>query len=204
MFCKNCGKEQSEGARFCHNCGAQIDDKKSNLDIVNKNEGAPTQSVSREFFAVPVGKFILLSCLTFGLYSLFWFARNWNLIQKQEKSKIHPTARALFSIFFFYELSEKVQKSAKSNGYEKTYSSGLMTILYILFSFSYRLPENYWLVGLLIFLPFLPLLEAILYNNQKIVPTGKINSQYHTGEIITIIIGAILWALVLIGLLSNY
>ena len=29
MFCKNCGKELKEGAKFCAACGAQMIDEKS-------------------------------------------------------------------------------------------------------------------------------------------------------------------------------
>lgn len=205
MFCTNCGQEQRVNAKFCHDCGLPLQQTPAqNVHISQSNgqHGSATTNI-RNFYVVSVGKFLLLSIVTFGLYPIYWFAKNWILIKDQEKANIHPIARAIFSVFFFSELAGKVLKSAKEKGYDSSYSSFLLAISYFVLNFLFRLPGNYWLLGLSSLLPFIPVLEAILYNNQKLQDTQQNYNKYGTGEIVTLIIGSIIWLFVLIGIFSQ-
>ena len=49
-----------------------------------------------EFFPVSEGKLITLYILSFGLYGIYWFYKNWKLQQKKIDKKIIPILRAVF------------------------------------------------------------------------------------------------------------
>lgn len=202
MYCNKCGQQQEENSKFCHSCGAQQTASKLRENIKPISVDLLPVSVGRDFYVVPVGKFIFLSVLTFGIYSIYWFAKNWIMIKNQEKSNIWPTARAIFSIFFFSELATKVLKSAKDKGYDRNYSPVLLAIGYFLLGLLFRLPDSLWLLGFVDFLVFIPVLEAMIYNNEK--SQNKVGNfeKYSTGEIVSVVLGGIFWVFVLIGLMS--
>jgi len=205
MFCIHCGQEQRAGAKFCHNCGLPPQQALSqNVTLKSNSSGSSLVATnnSRNFYPVSVGKFLLLSIITFGLYPIFWFAKNWRLVKDQEKSNIYPIARAIFGVFFFSNLASKVLKSAKERGYDRSYSPGLLAVGYFMLSLLFKLQNNYWLLGFLSLFPFIPVLEAILYNNEKSQNPQRDFDRYKTGEIVALVIGGILWLLVLIGLSS--
>ncbi len=205
MYCNHCGHQQKDNAKFCHNCGTNLSDNSvtaTTLPTPSSNTGGDTKIL--EFYVVPTSKFLLLSLLSFGLYPIFWFAKNWALVKQQEKSSIYPIARAIFGVFYFSSLAERVLKSAKARGYDRNYYSALLAIGYFFLSFLYRLEDpNYaWLLGFTSVLTFIPVLEAIKYNNDKSSFRNNDFAKYGTGEIIAMVIGGILWILVLIGMFS--
>ena len=59
-YCTNCGKEVSEGAKVCSNCGYSL----------NSNPNANTPPVGQLKTNRSLAKFILLSIITFGIYAL--------------------------------------------------------------------------------------------------------------------------------------
>lgn len=208
MFCTKCGKQQRPGSKFCHNCGEAMPDRGENkrLDEVELNKGVAKNSEIKiqktlEFYSVPPSKYILLSIATFGLYDIFWFARNFTEIQRQEKSKISPVARGLFAIFFYSELARKVLSSAKYNGYDKKYNPTTLAFLFFVTVLLSRAPEYFWFLGFLSILTILPTVKAIKFNNEKM--GFPVRHEYSTGEIITLFLGFLVWCLVALGILSE-
>jgi hypothetical protein len=199
MFCSHCGHQQKDNAKFCHNCGTS-----NSSALPQPTSPTTTKNDARilDFYVVPTSKFLILSVLTFGTYIIFWFAKNWIIVKKQENSLIHPIARAIFNIFFFSSLAERILKSAKARGYDRNYYSVLLAIGYFLLSLLFRLDDGWALLGFTSILTFIPLLEAIKFNNEK--STSRINNygKYRTGEIVAMILGGLWWILVLIGLSS--
>lgn len=205
MYCNQCGHEQKDNAKFCHNCGTGNTALLSVAATISSTSSVSNSNIQAlDFYVVPTSKFLLLSVLTFGLYPAFWFAKNWAMVKKQEHSSIYPIARAIFGVLFFSSLAERVLKSAKARGYDSNYYSVLLAIGYFTLSLFYRLekPEYAWLLGFTSILTFIPVLEAIKYNNEKSPLRIDSYTKYKTGEIITVVIGAVLWILVLIGMYS--
>ena len=210
MYCTNCWNEQKESSRFCHNCGSKQGGvavkTKPKLEILEKVETKTEvieKPVKMKFYSVPVSKYIVLSIFSFGLYDIFLFAKNFILIKEQEKSKIWPIARAIFGILFFSELSRKVLKSAKANGYDGLYDPTVLAIFYFILALVSRKATGViWIVGFLTILCIYPMIKALNYNNEKM--GAPLNKEYKAGEIITIVLGSIWWFFIIIGLLSEY
>lgn len=72
------------------------------------------------FYIVSQRKFLLMFILTFSIYQVYWFYKNWSNYQKQARlqnsvdSDIWPVARAIFSVFFIHALFRRVDKHAEA------------------------------------------------------------------------------------------
>ena len=66
-----------------------------------------------EFFPVSEGKLISMYILSFGLYGIYWFYKNWQLQQPKMDKKIMPMMRGIFSIFFTHSLFRIIDKGAE-------------------------------------------------------------------------------------------
>ena len=64
------------------------------------------------YFPVSEGKFMTLYILSFGLYGVYWFYKNWKLQEPKMDKKIYPVWRAIFSIFFTHALFKRIDQSA--------------------------------------------------------------------------------------------
>ena len=62
------------------------------------------------FFQVSVGKFILMSICTIGIYEVYWFYKNWHTIREKRGNNISPLVRALFSPFWYAALIKELNK----------------------------------------------------------------------------------------------
>ena len=104
--CPFCAENILSDAVKCKHCGEWL--KKQTVD------SSTEQKKQKQFSkVVPTGKFILLSVITFGIYELVWFYRNWNLLKEDKGLKISPFWRAFFAPFFAGSIAGHLQKYLK-------------------------------------------------------------------------------------------
>ena len=84
MYCKNCGKKIEEFCKFCKFCGSNID------SFARENKQLLVYSN-----AIPLWKLFVFSIITMGLYSYYWYYRNWRYIRELEETDIKPGLRTL-------------------------------------------------------------------------------------------------------------
>ena len=67
------------------------------------------------FFAVGKLKLAVLCICTLGLYELYWFYRNWQLVCRRSglPGWWNPVLRSFFAIFFCYSLFKRVDREAR-------------------------------------------------------------------------------------------
>jgi hypothetical protein len=63
-------------------------------------------------FPVSEDKLMTLYILSFGLYGVFWFYKNWKYQEHLMDKKIHPVWRGIFSIFFAHSLFKRIDQQA--------------------------------------------------------------------------------------------
>lgn len=183
---------------------------------------AEKEIIEIEYFNISPGKLVFLSIITFGIYDLYWFYKNWEAVKKFENRDISPFGRTIFSVFYCYELFRKILINAAAKNYEKKYSPGLLAAFYIIIlllsNILAKIPETeisnfpsdivlfnlVWLVlSNITVIPLYIVQKAINYNNQKI--KGDIpDKKYTGGEIILIIVGVIFTSLIFLGIFSPY
>lgn len=161
------------------------------------------KTVLEEKAIISTNKFILLNLLTFNLYAIWWVYTSWRFFKEREDLEIYPVARALFSIFFLYELFNKIKYFAKSNGHEKEYSSGLLLlgILSIVIISYFPGPISFLSICSSMF--YIKPFEALNYGIEA-------SGHYHvaeqrgfdTAQIIMLVIGFLLWGGLIISLVQ--
>ena len=196
MTCPHCGFEQEE-ANECSKCGIII----SKYSKESESPSPPDLHMALEtFFSVSKTKLIVMSICSWGIYEIYWFYKNWKLIQERTEKKMHPFWRAIFAIFFCYNLFKIVRNTSDSHGIQLGINPGGLAAGYILLSFAYKLPDPFWLLSLLTFIPLLPIQRVINDINAKITPNAEVNNRFSGKNIAVIIIGAILFFLVFVGM----
>jgi len=204
LYCSQCGNELQKGARFCPSCGAKIQgihDQNSDVQAVSSKSGdvAGEKPHDIQYFGISMWKLSILSMATFSLYEIYWFFKNWQAVARETNARLSPFWRSVFPFFFCNDLFKRVVTSARSRGYTEGYSSGWLTFAYFVISAMVRLPNPFWLVSLLSFIPLLTVQRAINFNNSRVLPNGGVSDKLSTWEIVLVVVGAIVWVLVLIG-----
>jgi hypothetical protein len=69
-----------------------------------------------EFYVVSPFKFSVLFFVTMGLYSIYWFYKNWSCYKYVHKESIWPVPRGIFNIFFAHSLFGKVNATLQKIG----------------------------------------------------------------------------------------
>ena len=150
------------------------------------------------FFPVSIVKLVLLSICSFGLYEVYWFAKNWQLIKKRERSNIRPVWRAIFAIFFCYALFRKVDEAAKVSGISSIPSS-LLAISWIVINLLSQLPDPFWFISFLSVLCLVQIQRTVNHINMLHAPSHNPNSDFSGWNILLVVVGSILFVLSAIG-----
>jgi len=159
MECKNCHKILSESAAICDKCGSTVPEEKPEI----------------QYYSISWQRFLFLSIITFGLFEVFWFYKNWKAVKKFENSKIIPLGRAVFAILNCYWLFKRILKSAGrlDNQWNASfYSPLLIAISYIVLVMIYCEinTKSVYLMCLMNAISIAPLLivqQAANYSNEK-------------------------------------
>ena len=148
-------------------------------------------------------KFIILSIVSFSLYSSWWMYKSWRFLKVKDNLDILPVARTIFAIFFLNSLFNKIQDFSKSKGYLKSFSSSNYFVGFFVFQFiaNLDLPDPFWMVSLLGVFFLIPAVESLNYGiknsgDYTVIENGKFNNR----QIVLTVIGSILWIIIIIGL----
>lgn len=110
------------------------------------------------FFGVSTFKMVLMSFLTLSLYNFYWFYKNFDLYEKRYNEGSIPILRALFSPIFSFALFASVNAELENRESSRVLPAAFLAIVYFLLNASGRLlPEPYFLIS---FLAFIPLISA--------------------------------------------
>jgi len=121
---------------------------KASVPTADEKIGYQSRNITARYYAVSTVKLIVLSTLTFGLYDLYWFYKNWVEIKRRENTKIIPWARALFASFYAFSCFDHVRKSAANTSLNISKAIKWNGIGYLVCNALYRLPDPYWLLSL--------------------------------------------------------
>lgn len=150
----------------------------------------PELAAPAPFFAVGTLKLVTMIIGTFGLYQIYWMYRHWQAIRTRTGEEMWPIARAIFAIFFFHALVREVNESANAQRIHDDLPVGGLTVLFILFTFSQRLPDPAWLVCFFVFVPLLIVQKRAGMINASVAPHADTNARIRGWN----------WAAIFIGL----
>ncbi len=165
---------------------------------------APIGDVPR-YYAVAPYKFMLLSILTFGLYFVYWFYRNWRQIKIVDNEDTWPPARGFFYIFFTHSLLADVDANFVSQGrtyeWKPTLIATVFVILTLASNFMSRIFDvdtmSIWLDLSIMVIPIV--LASILLVAQKAINDalndvgGLANASLTAANWVWLVLGGLLW-----------
>lgn len=164
------------------------------------------------FYVVGSRKFYLLFILSFGLYTIYWFYKNYSLIKLRTQEDIWPVPRGIFSIFFAHNLFRRIDNELNDTDSKFTWTPNSSATLYILVVLGQSVSSNLGdknigspITDLLTF-ALLPLIAVVVHPAQKAIntlcgdPTGAVNSRLTAFNWVWVIIGGLVWLLVLAAL----
>jgi hypothetical protein len=165
---------------------------------------SPSETVAEAmpFFEVSLPKFVVMSVVTWGIYNLYWAYKQWVHISARGES-ISPFWRAFFSPIWSFSLFERIKVDASTRGVAVYWSSGLLGFVYLVMGVLYRLPDPFWLLSLLSFLPLVPAVRAVIAIHERSTGTRDRNSYFGAVNVIGIIVGVGFLLLVIAAMASQ-
>ncbi|MBS0579236.1 MAG: hypothetical protein JSR36_08245 [Proteobacteria bacterium] len=147
------------------------------------------------FFPVSVTKLLVMSTATLGVYQLYWFWRNWDLVKSRERTRILPFMRALFPIFFVYALLERIYEEQPSSR-----QPVLLAVPWILLGIAWRLPGAWSFVAFAGVLFLVPAQRTANRRNARAAPEHDRNERFTAWNWVTVGVGGVLLVLAVIGM----
>lgn len=174
-------------------------------DTLHNKQGIP-------FFHVSINKLIIMSVVTMGLYTLYWFYKQWKEIKIYYQLDIWPIPRAIFALFFTHSLFRYIDGYLDENQREYKWQGSSSATLYvwiiILSFFTNYFSENFemplfWIITLMAIslllnlLAIIPIVRAQKVINFILLPFGALNNNQITGaNIFWLLIGVLSWGLI--------
>jgi hypothetical protein len=151
------------------------------------------------FFPVSPLKLVVMSTVTFGIYEVYWFYKNWKLIKQRTDSDVMPFWRAFFGILFCYSCFKEIKEVATSRGVSFPASPGWLAVLWAGLAISWRLPDPYWFVCWLTPLVLFPIQKTVNDLNTVVAPDHNPNARFSAWNIVMTVVGGIFFILAIIG-----
>jgi hypothetical protein len=174
------------------------------------NENQPPQTPTPLFLYIPVSRLILLSIVSFSVYEGYWIYRNWRYIKERDGLDIQPFWRAVFGIFFCHSLLRRIHDDKEANAVALPAFSpaGLATgwvVLLLLANGVARAPGIAPSIASALIPSFLFLVPVQNYIN-SVTEKRSPEQGFHgwtSGHLVCLVLGTIVWAMLLTGLVSG-
>ncbi|MBA2710952.1 MAG: hypothetical protein H0U57_10205 [Tatlockia sp.] len=169
----------------------------ANSAIIDSPE---TNDPNQSLFTPSTSKLVIMSICTLGLYNIYWFYKNWCVFKKAGK-KCNPFLRSLFAPLFAYSCFYEIRDLQLKNGIRVEIPIFFLAITYFILDIMVKLPDPYWLLSLLSFLPIAAANQVALQVNQAQFPGFISNHKFSKLNWLGIIIGGTMFLLCIFGTL---
>lgn len=215
MYCNNCGKANPKGSNYCQFCGIKLQKNstsRTKLAISDLKDTAEQELLDDKNspypYVVSLKKFIILNITTLTLYETYWFYKQWKSLKAQKDFKISPIARAIFSPIFIFSFLGNVAQNLTSVDKTKKLYVVILGMAYILMIVMTGVPDTlvpslpnwYWLLGMLSFVPLIPAVVAVNHYWDKKTRGNVSVSKFGPSNYIWSVIGIVFWLLVAYGI----
>lgn len=214
--CPKCGVMTSQSNDVCTACGATFASDITCCDIGYKSWAKSCVSCGKPlgagaivpgtfaddetaFFAVSPLKFTIMSIVTFGLYEIFWQFSNWLVLQRINRLKIYPGARAFFGYFFVHKLFRELKIHGTKLGCDDNINTNALAWAWIIISLCYRLPPPFDFIAFLSFVPQLRMNMYLIRLNKHLGKGHLVNSKFSVANWIGIVLGTLMLLLAIVS-----
>jgi len=201
VACPHCGHAVSDAALVCVRCGRPVAPTVGSFAPQPPGLTAAPLVEKHPFFPVGAGKFIVLSLCSFGIYIIYWTFKGWQRIRDRSHESMSPFWRTFFGPLWAFAFFERVKEEAVDLRIPVAWAPNFLGISYLLLNLTFRLPDPWWLVGLLVFAPVVPVVKTIEQIHVRVPAAEGRNESYSGANIATILIGGLLLIVVVLGTL---
>ena len=161
-------------------------------------------------FVVSTRKLITLQIFTLGLYSIYWFYKNYKNIKASSGEKIWPVPRSIFQVFYTHDLFKRIHTTAKTKGIEVSWSHHMLALAFILLSvfinISDRISVSMGYIGFMM-IPLTAFIMAQVQVSSNGIANdsmGDSNSKFTWANYLWCVLGAIVWFGVAVDAADTY
>lgn len=161
----------------------------------------PAAPAEAPFLPTTTRKFAVMCLFTLGLYEIYWSYKNWQRIRARTGESLSPFWRAFWSPLWSFALFPRIHAAAKEQRVGADWSPNSLAALYLVLAVSWRLPGALWLISLLSFVAFLPVVKTVLAMNAASTHPEPENGTFSAGNMAGVIIGGVILMLAVVGTL---
>jgi hypothetical protein len=183
------------------------------MDMASELDDLIAASEGPMFYVVSKRKFAILFLSTFTAYTLYWFYKNWDCYKRKHPeasrfgSTVSPAPRAAFSMFFTHSLFRKIKAHGRDQPALARWRSSLHATIVVALMVLSNFVDSF-IAGpagdvasfACVFVLVLPFLKAqAMINLSCGDPQGRGNDRLSKANWAWVIAGAVLWALLAVG-----
>jgi hypothetical protein len=146
------------------------------------------------FFPVSLGKFVIMSLGSLGIYHVSWIYWNWRYERHRAGERLSPFWRTFFAPLWLHSLFHRVKQIAGETSVATHWSVGLLTMSTIGLWLCSLLPMPWAMLSLVAFLPALPVQGTVNEVNRKIAPGASRNERLTAWNLVLVTIGLLMLA----------
>ncbi|HEY9774086.1 MAG TPA: hypothetical protein V6C81_09800 [Planktothrix sp.] len=176
---------------------------KSQFDLRDSTQIGETEPI---FFYLAPRKLVLLSILSFGVYDLWWFFKNWLFANEKLGLKLSPGLRAIFPVIWNLPLFNLIRKVSQENGVTGRFPTVSIFVLWLCLQIICRFcdgPAFLFFVALCA-LPLWAVQKHINNLNKAVHPNAVPNSAFTAGNWVMIVLGAMCWISYIVGIAAPH
>ena len=147
------------------------------------------------FFTAATFKLVVMSLVTFGLYSPYWFYKNWVLIKARTGQNILPFWRAFFSVLFAYSCFRQVRDAARQHNIPESLPIAALAVAFFLLSTQWIIFESYWWLSYFGVAVIIPVNSLAVRINEQLKPDFENNGKFTGMNWAGIVVAGLLFAL---------
>ncbi len=165
--------------------------------------GLPKSTELPYFYSTSTIKLVLMLIGSFGLYSIFWFYRNWILIRERTEKRLHPAWRALLSVIWASACCKFIKEAIDSAGLEDQKSPVPYGVAYsCLTLIEFAIPNDEFSLTLIISILanscLIPVNQIASRANRIVTSDFEQNNTFSKWDKVILIVGGIFWIFVMI------
>lgn len=142
------------------------------------------------FYSVSLLKLCVLSVVSLSLYNIYWFYKSWKHISAASGESMRPFWRAVFCVFFCHSLAERVKEKAVAVKGTSSLQPGAIAISFFLLTVIGRLPDPYWLISVLSFVPLAKIVIEIRAVHKAMFPNAELSDSWSWKSYTALSVGA--------------
>ena len=166
-------------------------------------DAAAEGAVAAPFFPVGIQKLLVMSLLTFNLYLIYWFYRNWRAVRNFGKRSPNAVLGGVFYYFSAYWLFRRMRVKSLAIGEALEFPAGGIAWMLLLFAVVSVLPSGWYLLSFCAASALVPVQREVNAINAKLAPNLDANEGYSGLNIAGMLAGGLLLLLNLVGLLMQ-